>query len=72
MANYTDEDEIREIKATLDSLAALVKSMADQLSRIELSIRNSSPTPAERLQAVSGSKSSVLSNLPSIGSMTTK
>lgn len=72
MNSYTNEDEIREIKATLDSLVGLVRALGEQLTRIESSLRNASPTTSERLQAVAGSKSSTIANLPSIGSLTTK
>jgi uncharacterized protein YoxC len=72
MSSYTNDDEIREIKATLDSLVTLVRTVAEQLSGIETSLRNNLPTAAQRLQAVTGSKSSVLNDLPSIGSLTTK
>lgn len=70
--SYTNEDELREIKTTLDSLAALVKALGEQLNRVEAMMQKSLPTVSERLQAVSGSKSSVLANIPNIGSLTTK
>jgi len=72
MNSYTNEDELREIKTTLDSLAVLVKALGEQLNRVEAMMQKSLPTVSERLQAVSGSKSSAIANIPNIGSLTTK
>jgi len=60
-----DDSQFRQIIDLLNGIVA-------KINQLEAELKKSTPTVTERLQAVGGSKSSTLANLPTIGSLMTK